>query len=77
MLAGSGHCHGREADVSIGFFSQGGQNEVAQIRGVFLIFTPPNLVFKAPQAPYAKMGALSRRSAATDGEKYLILRTGP
>ena len=31
----------------------------------------------AAQAPYAKMGALSRRSAATDGEKYLILRTGP
>ena len=34
-------------------------------------------LFKAPQAPYAKMGALSRRSAATDGEKYLILRSAP
>ena len=33
--------------------------------------------FKAPQAPYAKMGTLSRRSAATDGEEPLLLRMSP
>ena len=36
-----------------------------------------NMSFQGAAGAVRKMGALSRRSAATDGEKYPILRSAP
>ena len=57
-------------------FGPGGQNEVAQIRGVFVFSHPKfwceKVPVKAPQAPLAKMVALLGRLAATDGDGFTI-----